>query len=140
MNVIPEIPSLKYKTTTNNVTLLKEYAWDFKNDDFLLDNNGKFIIVEGLEALQVRNYLSLKTYKGRFFIYKDKVGTKLKDLIGKDKNYVSLNVKQMLEEALVDNVYVTGIEDIETSYKDGKLIITCTVVNIYRNYTETIEI
>ncbi|MFQ9617066.1 MAG: DUF2634 domain-containing protein, partial [Clostridium butyricum] len=101
MNVIPEIPSLKYKTTTNNVTLLKEYAWDFENDDFLLDN-GKFMIVEGLEALQVRNYLSLKTYKGRFFIYKDKVGTKLKDLIGKDKNYVSLNVKQMLEEALVD--------------------------------------
>lgn len=101
MDILPQVSSITRNTKTILAPLLKEYAWDFDNDDFLLDN-GNFIIVEGLEALQVRNYLSLKTYKGRFFIYKNKVGTRLKDLIGKNKNYVSLNVREMLEEALVD--------------------------------------
>lgn len=139
MDILPQVSSITRNTKTTLAPLLKEYAWDFDNDDFLL-SNGNFIIVEGLEALQVRNYLSLKTYKGRFFIYKNKVGTKLKDLIGKNKNYVSLNVREMLEEALVDNVYVTSINNITTNYEDGKLIVEFTVVNIYENYSEKIEI
>lgn len=139
MDILPQQSSVIRKTKNTNIQLLKEYAWDFDNDDFLLDN-GKFIIVEGLEALKVRNYLSLKTYKGRFFIYKNKVGTKLKDLRGKTKNYVSLHVKEMLEEALVDNVYVTGIEDVIVDLVDGRFKVSCTVVNIYENYINEIQI
>ena len=141
MDILPSMP--KIKTTINNkntnAPLLKEYAWDFYKDDFLLEN-GKFVIVEGLEALKIRNYLSLKIYKGRFFIYKNKVGTRLKDLIGRDRNYVSLHVKSMIEEAILDNVYVTGIEDVEISYNNGKIIVEFTVLNIYQNYTTEIEI
>ena len=142
MDILPSMPKIKTTTINNkntNAPLLKEYAWDFDKDDFLLEN-GKFVIVEGLEALKIRNYLSLKIYKGRFFIYKNKVGTRLKDLIGRDKNYVSLHVKSMIEEAILDNVYVTGIEDVEISYNNGKIIVEFTVLNIYQNYTTEIEI
>lgn len=141
MNVFPTNNIIRKNNieTSSIPTLLKEYAWNFENDEILLDN-GKFIILEGLEALQVRNYLSLKIYKGRFFIYKNKVGTKLKDLRGKTKSYVSLHVQEMLEEALVDGIYVTGIEDIEVDYKDGKLIVGFTVLNIYKDYSEEIKI
>lgn len=126
--------------TSTTTELLKEYAWDFENDDFLLDEKGKFIIVEGVEALKIRNYLSLKIYKDRFFIYKGKVGAKLKDLRGQTKNYVSLNVQSMLEEALKDDVYVTGIDDLDVTYSDGKMIVSFTVTNIYSDYSEQIEI
>lgn len=139
MDILPQQSSTIRKTKSSSPLLLKEYAWDSDNDDFLLDN-GKFIIVEGLEALKVRNYLSLKTYKGRFFIYKNKVGTKLKDLRGKTKSYVSLHIREMLEEALVDNIYVTGIEDIVVYLVDGRFKVTCTVVNIYENYISEIQI
>lgn len=142
MDILPSMPKIKTTTINNkntNASLLKEYAWDFNKDDFLLEN-GKFVIVEGLEALKIRNYLSLKIYKGRFFIYKNKVGTRLKDLIGRDRNYVSLHVKSMIEEAILDNVYVTGIEDVEISYNNGKIIVEFTVLNIYQNYTTEIEI
>ncbi|MDU1338817.1 DUF2634 domain-containing protein [Clostridium butyricum] len=142
MDILPSMPKIKTTTINNkntNAPLLKEYAWDFDKDDFLLEN-GKFVIVEGLEALKIRNYLSLKIYKGRFFIYKNKVGTRLKDLIGRDRNYVSLHVKSMIEEAILDNVYVTGIEDVEISYNNGKIIVEFTVLNIYQNYTTEIEI
>ena len=123
-----------------SVPLLKEYAWDFDKDEIMLDKNGKFIIVEGIEALKVRNFLSLKIYKGRFFIYKNKVGTKLKDLIGKSINYISLRVEEMLYEAIVDNVYVTDIDNLEINYVNSKIVVTFDVINIYKNYNEQIII
>ena len=140
MNNFPIEVAAPTNIADTNVPLLKEYAWDFDRNEIILDENGKFIIVEGVEALKVRNYLSLKIYKGRFFIYKNKVGTKLKDLIGKSKNYVSLRVEEMLYEAIVDDVYVTDIDNLEINYVNSKIVVTFDVINIYKNYNEQIII
>ena len=140
MNNFPIEVAAPTNITDTSIPLLKEYAWDFDKDEIILDRNGKFIIVEGVEALKVRNYLSLKIYKGRFFIYKNKVGTRLKDLIGKSRSYVSLRVEEMLYEAIVDNIYVTDIENLEISYINDKVIVTLDVINIYKNYNEQIII
>lgn len=140
MNNFPIEVAAPTNITDTNVPLLKEYAWDFDRNEIILDKNGKFTIVEGIEALKVRNYLSLKIYKGRFFIYNNKVGTRLKDLIGKSKDYVSLRVEEMLYEAIVDNIYVTDIDNLEVSYVNGKVLVTFDVINIYKNYNEQIII
>ena len=140
MNNFPTEVAAPTNITDTSVPLLKEYAWDFDKDEIILDRNGKFIIVEGVEALKVRNYLSLKIYKGRFFIYKNKVGTRLKDLVGKSRNYISLRVEEMIYEAIVDNIYVTDIENLEISYINDKVIVTFDVINIYKNYNEQIII
>lgn len=140
MNNFPTKAIEPTNVANTSVPLLKEYAWDFDKDEIMLDKNGKSIIVEDIEALKVRNYLSLKIYKGRFFIYKNKVGTKLKDLIGKSKNYVSLHVEEMIYEAIVDNVYVTDIDNLEINYVNGKIVVTFDVINIYKNYNEQIII
>ena len=140
MNNFPTEAIAPTNIADTSIPLLKEYAWDFDKDEIILDKNGKFIIVEGVEALKVRNYLSLRIYKGRFFIYKNKVGTKLKDLIGKSRNYVSLRVEEMIYEAIVDNVYVTDIDNLEISYINDKVIVTFDVINIYKNYNEQIII
>lgn len=139
MNVFPQINKIINTSSNNGPTLLKEYAWDFENNDFLL-YDGKFVIVEGIEALKVRNFLTLQIYRGRFSIYKNRIGTKLKDLIGKSKDYVSLNIENMLKEALVDNIYVSDIEDIEVNQENSKLIVSFKIINIYNDYSETIEI
>ena len=140
MNNFPIEVAAPTNIANTNVTLLKEYAWDFDRDEIILDKNGKFIIVEGVEALKVRNYLSLKIYKGRFCIYKNKVGTRLKDLIGKSINYISLRVEEMLYEAIVDNIYVTDIDNLEINYVNDKVLVTFDVINIYKNYNEQIII
>ena len=140
MNNFPTKAIEPTNVANTSVPLLKEYAWDFEKDKIILDKNGKFTIVEGVEALKVRNYLSLKIYKGRFFIYKNKVGTRLKDLIGKSINYISLRVEEMIQEAIVDNVYVTDIDNLEINYINDKIIVTFDVINIYENYKEQITI
>ena len=140
MNNFPIEVAVPTNIADTSIPLLKEYAWDFDKDEIILDRNGKFIIVEGIEALKVRNFLSLRIYKGRFFIYNNKVGTRLKDLIGKSKNYVSLRVEEMIYEAIVDNVYVTDIDNLEINYVNSKIVVTFDVINIYKNYNEQIII
>lgn len=140
MNNFPTEVATPTNITDTGIPLLKEYAYDFDRDEIILDKNGKFIIVEGIEALKVRNYLSLKIYKGRFFIYNNRVGTRLKDLIGKSINYVSLHIEEMIYEAIVDNRYVTDIDNLEINYVNGKVVVTFDVINIYKNYNEQIII
>ena len=134
-------PSLNAVSATykenKEIPLLKEYAWDFEKDEFLFDENGKFIIVEGLEALKVRNYLSLKIYRNRWFIHNGKVGSRLKQLIGASYNTGCLYLQELLEEALVDGVYVTSIENLETSLEGNKMKASFTVNSIYGTYTES---
>lgn len=121
------------------IPLLKEYAWNFENDNFLFDENGKFIILDGLEALKVRNYLSLKIYKDRWFIYNGKVGGRIKELIGKGYSFACLHAQEFIEEAIVDNIYVNSIEDLEITMKDNKVIINFNVNSIYGSYSESIK-
>ena len=51
-----------FPTTTTTITIPKKYAWDFKNNDFLLVD-GKFQIVTGTEALKVWMWKALNITK-----------------------------------------------------------------------------
>ena len=117
MNNFPTRAIAPKNIADTSVPLLKEYAWDFEKDEIILDKNNKFIIVEGVEALKVRNYLSLRIYKGRFFIYKNKVGTRLKDLIGKSRSYISLRVQEMIYEATSAIYFCSHLESSKKAQK-----------------------
>lgn len=121
-------------TGTTTPKLLKEYAINFETGEFLLDENNKFIIVEGLEAVQVRCWLALKIQRGRYSMYMD-VGNNLKSLIGKDLSYVNKSIQNYLNEALV-NEYVKAVENIEVT-KDGDEFTTeFTINSIYGSYSK----
>ena len=47
------------ENTSNELELLKEYAYDIEKDDYILDSSGNFEIVYGLDALIIRNYLTM---------------------------------------------------------------------------------
>ena len=71
-----------FPTTSTNVTVPKEYAWDFTVNDYLLVD-GKFQIVTGTEALRVWILKALKTPNGIYAAYTSSYGGKLDDLVGK---------------------------------------------------------
>lgn len=128
--------SISVITTTESTTpkLLKEYAIDFETGEFLLDGNKKFIIVEGLEAVQVRCWLALKIQRNRYLIYMN-VGNNFKSLVGKDLAYVNKNIQSILDEALVDE-YVKSIEDIEVAQDGDTFTVEFTINTIYGSYTK----
>lgn len=124
------------KTTSTTPTLLKEYAVDFDKNEILIDDNGKFSIVEGLEAVKVRCWLALKIQRNRYLIYPSGIGNNLKSLIGKGLAYVNKNIQSILEEALVDGTYVTDIQNITVTQDESKTTVDFTIKSIYGSYTE----
>ncbi|MBN1079287.1 DUF2634 domain-containing protein [Clostridium botulinum] len=136
MNIFPGDYNIRknrnLNTEDNTIPLLKEYAIDFEKEEILIDDKGKFTIVEGLEAVKVRCFLALKIQRNRYLIYLN-VGNNLKSLIGKDLDYINRNIKSMLEEALIDE-YVKSIEDIKTSQEGNKVTVEFTINSIYGSY------
>ena len=128
-----------FEDNNEELELLKEYAWDFANDEFLLDENGDFIIVEGLEALKIKNYIELKVYRNRWFIHNGKVGSRLKELVGKSYEEFCLYAQQYVEEAIVDGKYVTSIEDVSFHIDGSRAYMEFTVISVYGNYTTTTD-
>ncbi len=122
-------------TTTKSTTqeLLKEYAID-DDGEFLLDENNQFTIVESLEAVKVMCWIKLKIQRNRYLSYMDE-GNNVKNLLGKDLTYINKNIHQILIEALVDNIYVTSIENIEVTKNEDKYTVEFTIISIYGSYT-----
>lgn len=112
--------------------MFKEYAWDFDNNDFLL-NDGKTQIVEGLEALKVWIWKALKTPRYRYLAYTWNYGQELENLVGQEltPSVAQSEGKRYLEEALTINPYITGIKDVSFTQEGAKFNADFTVVTIY---------
>jgi hypothetical protein len=123
----------KYKKESKEVPLLKEYNIDFDTGQILVDGKGKFEIVEGLEAIKVRVWLAFKIKRGRWFIYPN-VGTHIDTLPGEDLEYWNRNIEEILRQGLIDNVYITDIQDINIIQEKDIGTIEFTVISIYGNY------
>ncbi|CUU47070.1 DUF2634 domain-containing protein [Clostridium beijerinckii] len=122
-------------TKSESLPLLKEYAIDFDSGEILTDEKGKFYIVDGIEAVKVRCWLALKIQKGRYLIYPNE-GNNLKSLIGKDITYVNKSIQSILNEALVDGMYVTSVNNISIEQNGDTFTTEFTINSIYGSYNK----
>lgn len=134
MNIFPEdykqnigINSFE-KNKYKEPELLKEPAIDFETGEI---SNTQ--IVYGLDAIAVRVYLTFLIKRGRWFIYLDH-GSHIDTFRGQDVDYARLNVMQILREALVDNIYITDVKDVNLYFEDDDITVEFTVISIYGTY------
>lgn len=116
----------------NEFPTYKEIAWDFKNNQPVIEN-GEFKIVEGNEAIKVWIYLSLLTPNKQYPIYSWDYGSEVKELIGKNytKALTEVEAQRLIEECLLINPYITDIQVTDTSFKDSILTCNIKVTTIY---------
>mgnify|MGYP001360837168 FL=1 len=116
----------------NEFPTYKEIAWDFKNNQPIIEN-GEFKIVEGDEAIKVWIYLSLLTPNKQYPIYSWDYGSEIKELIGKNytKALTESEAQRLIEECLLINPYITDIQVADTSFKDSILTCNVKVTTIY---------
>lgn len=107
----------------------REYAWDYENNDFLL-KDGKFVIVEGKEALKVWMWKALHTVKMRYSIYSDDYGHNLDSLIGKgfSSGLIESDARRIVWECISLNPHITGIENFSTTYDGDTLTVSFTAL------------
>lgn len=90
-------------------------------------------IITGIEVVKqwVRLVLTIDRYV--FAQYSWDFGNDLSTLIGQhyDEGYVKSETKRMIEDALLINEDITGIENFEHNFTDGKLIVSFTLNTVY---------
>jgi len=117
--------------TEEDITI-QEYAWDFTNNDFLIEN-GKFTIVTGIEALKVWIYKALKIPKYKYMAYTQNYGNEFDELIGGKFSDAAIQseIGRYLKESLLVNKNITGIKDIIATIDKHKLSIDFTASTVY---------
>ncbi|SHH15026.1 DUF2634 domain-containing protein [Desulfosporosinus lacus] len=118
--------------TPSELPLVKEYAWDFENNDFLLVD-GKNAIVTGKEAIKVWVWKALQTKKYRYRAYTSKYGHELDSLInqGFSTGALKAELERYLKESLLVNVYITGVKTIDITIDGSKTDVSFTVTTVY---------
>lgn len=119
-------------TTETPLTMYREIAWDYKLDEPVLVN-GELSVVEGNEAIKVWCYKTLKTERFTYDIYSWNHGTELDALVGKpySKNLIKAEATRYIQEALLVNEYILGVEAIDISFEGSNLVAHVKVTTIY---------
>lgn len=110
--------------------LFREYAWDFESDEFVIDGNGRMILLEGNNALRVWIYKALKTERFMYLAYTHGFGIELYPFIARviGVNQRKSELKRMITEALMVNPYILSIDSITFEAGDNARELHCQIV------------
>lgn len=98
-------------------------------------------IVEGVEALKVWAWKALQTPRYRYYVYSWDYGQEYEDMIGKgySEEYMKAELERMTEECLLQNPYITGIENFEYEKTGDRVTLSFTMItNLGDTEVETI--
>ncbi|WP_027399103.1 DUF2634 domain-containing protein [Anaerovorax odorimutans] len=84
-----------------------------------------------LEALKQAIYKVLNTEKYEYPIYSFSYGVELESLIGKDSDYVQVELKRRIEECLLQDERIEYVDNFNFSIKDDEMLCTFDVNSIY---------
>ena len=89
--------------------------------------------IDELKALQQAIYKVLSTEKYEYPIYSFYYGVELESLIGKDKDYVKIELKRRIRECLLQDERITSVDNFQ--YKENGDVLRCTfdVQSVYGN-------
>jgi hypothetical protein len=126
-NVITTVAT--FSTTTTTITIPKEYAWDFVNNDFLLVD-GKFQIVTGTEALKVWILKALKTPNSIYSAYSTSYGSNMDVLVGQSLSValIESESKRIVWECISVNNHITGINNFLIDMTSDVLTVNFTAI------------
>lgn len=87
--------------------------------------------VNELEALEQAIYKMLSTEKYKYPIYSFNYGIELESLLGKDPDYVKIELKRRIEECLLEDERIEGVADFEFTQAEDCLYCSFFVLSIY---------
>lgn len=140
MNLFPDLSVAKLDAK-EELPIFKEWAFDFEKQE-LKTRNGSYYLIEKEEALKIWIYKALKVARYTFTAYSARYGTEIEELFGltQDEEIMNSELSRMVEEALLVNPYLTGVERF-SFWKDekGHRHMSFAVHTIYGELEEDME-
>lgn len=128
------LPSDYISDIHTELPLLREYAYDFKTNDFIIDPSTNDIkVVTGLKALEVWIYKAILTDRFEYPIYSWDYGTELTDLIGQkfSKGLTESEAFRFIKEALMINPYINDVNNLGIVFDGDTVTIKILVTSVY---------
>lgn len=139
MSIFPFIDSTRISTETNDeLPMLKEYAYDFEENELLLDADGRTYMVEGNEALRIWIFKALSTERAHYTAYSFAFGSELQDqVIGHSMNVeiVKLEIERFIIEALMVNPYIRRLDNFAFKNNSTGMTVSFDCTSIYGSAT-----
>lgn len=112
--------------------MCREIKWDFKQNRAVF-RRGEPEVVEGAEAVAVWAWLTLHTPRFRHEIYTWAYGSELETLIGQPYTEAlkRAEAQRYVRETLEGNPYIRSVDQVDVSFSDGKLFLSCLLTTIY---------
>lgn len=89
--------------------------------------------IEGIEALKQAVYKVLNTERYEYPIYSFNYGIDIESLIGKDYDYVRIELKRRIEECLLEDERINAVNNFSFEREEDILKCTFEVESIYGN-------
>lgn len=101
---------------------------------YYIDKEKKVIrgtVEDYLKAVEQSVYLILQTERYDYIMYSHKYGIELKDLYGREENYVIPMLMLRVPEALLQDERIESVEDFSYVVNSGRFLISFTVKTKY---------
>lgn len=135
MSIFPFIDSTSSTQNTEaELPMLKEYAYDFKKNELLLDADGRTYMVEGNEALRIWIMKALFTERFHYTAYSFAFGSEFQDQVighSMDAEVVKLEMERFIIEALMVNPYIKRLDNFVYESSSTGMAITFECTSIY---------
>jgi len=135
MSIFPFIDSSQgTESEVAELPVLKEYAYDFTNNELLLNEKGCTYMVEKNEALRIWIFKALMTERFSYVAYSHLFGSEYQEqLIGHVMNsqVMQLELQRYITEALMVNPYIERLENFRFVNLDNGLSVTFECTSVY---------
>lgn len=104
------------------------------NKTYYTDKEKKIVqgtVEDYLKTVEQSVYLILQTERYDYIMYSHKYGIELKDLYGREENYVVPMLMLRVPEALLQDERIESVEDFSYTVNGGKFLINFTVKTKY---------
>ena len=132
-----EFPFINAAQTFNPSTLplFKMYDWDFEENQFVRDESGRMILLEGNDALKIWIIKALKTERFIYLAYSWRYGSELRRYIGAVMGVGERKseMKRAIIECLMVNPYIRSVDSVvfEENKRRRELEVQISVTTIY---------
>lgn len=119
----------------------KSFLFDFNKGDFVL-KDGKFVRIEGLEALKQWIWMNIKTEKYRFRVYDGTdFGLTLEQLIGSNYpfSFVTEEIKRVISDGLLVHESITDLSNWNFERDREQIIVSFEVNSIYGEFRQEVS-
>ena len=113
----------------SSLPLFKEYAFDFATNEPIIEN-GKFVILNGLEAIKVWVYKAVVIERYKYSAFDWQYGVEIEKLVGR-ADITKEKIEKMLSDALLISAYIQSVS-VSSFVRDGSSFsFIATIETIY---------